>query len=158
MKPLLPLFAFLVLGAGVALADPDKVMPNEWDEFRFERLTILKANPDLEKEQDALDAALDAQQDKVNAATIKADPSTDSIIAKVNKTLKSKWDSAAESGKITVAEWQTLRNARAAALKADPALAADNLALLKKREAFNDKLDAALLKADPTVAGFLSKK
>lgn len=134
-------------------------MPNEWEEFRFERLTVLKADAALAQEEKDLNAEILAQKKKVDAATIKVDASVAPTIDKVDAALKNGWG-AAKVGKtkITTEEWQKLRSARDAALKADASLAADNKALLKKKDAFEAKVDAALVKVDPKAAVFLTQK
>ncbi|MEO8206302.1 MAG: hypothetical protein ABI615_08975, partial [Chthoniobacterales bacterium] len=54
-------------------------------------------------------------------------------------------------------DWQQLRSARAAAFQANPDLVAANKQLLKQKKALGNKIDAALIKEDPSAAGFISK-
>lgn len=58
---------------------------------------------------------------------------------------------------ITPGEWQALRTARAAAIQANPDLLSENKKLIERMRAFEDKLDAVMIKADPTVAPILAK-
>lgn len=136
LLPILTLSLATSLHAGLSSGT---TMPNEWEEFRFERLTVLKTDASLAKEEKELNAEILAQKKKVDAA------------------LKNGW-AAARAGKtkITTEEWQRLRAARDAALKADASLAAANKALLKKKNAFEAKVDAALIKVDPKAAAYLS--
>jgi hypothetical protein len=64
---------------------------------------------------------------------------------------------AANQVQITPEEWQELRAAHAAALKADPDLLTDNQKLSERMKAFSDKLSAAMAKADPAVAATMAK-
>ena len=58
---------------------------------------------------------------------------------------------------ITPQEWQRLNAARTAALKANPALMQKGAEISAKMHAFQQKLDAAIIKADPTIAPLLAK-
>jgi hypothetical protein len=58
---------------------------------------------------------------------------------------------------ITPEEWQELRAARAAAIKANPSFIAENAKLLARMRALEDKLDAAMIKADPTITPVIAK-
>lgn len=136
--------------------DPATMMPDEWTEFRFERLAVLRANPDLAAADKQLDEDMKAQAGKVEAAMAKADPGVAPILAKVAALLHGNWDAAGVQG-VSVAEWQELRAARAAALAANPDLAAVNEALLKKKKDLDARIDAALVKADPGLASFVGK-
>jgi len=50
-----------------------------------------------------------------------------------------------------------LREAREAALQADPALAAEGKALQEKQREYQKKVEAAMIKADPDVASILAQ-
>jgi|HubBroStandDraft_1064217.scaffolds.fasta_scaffold581016_1 hypothetical protein len=58
---------------------------------------------------------------------------------------------------LTPQEWQELRAARAAALQANPNLLAENQKLIARMRALQDKLDAVMIKADPTLAPIIAK-
>jgi len=58
---------------------------------------------------------------------------------------------------LTPEEWQELRTARQAALKANPDFAAKAAQLSAKMRAFEEKLDAAMIKTDPKLAPILAK-
>jgi hypothetical protein len=58
---------------------------------------------------------------------------------------------------ITPEEWQELRAAHAAALKANPDVVAENKKLLERMSALEQKLNAAMVKADPSVAPIIAK-
>src|SRR5580698_608809 len=64
---------------------------------------------------------------------------------------------AANPGQITPVEWQELRAAHAAALQANPDLTAESRKLAERMHAFEDKIDAAMVKADPTLAPIIAK-
>jgi hypothetical protein len=58
---------------------------------------------------------------------------------------------------ITPDEWQELRTARSEALKSNPDLVAANKKLMDRMRALEDKIDAAMVKADPTIAPIIAK-
>jgi len=58
---------------------------------------------------------------------------------------------------ITPAEWQELSAARTAAFQANPDLAAENRKLSEKMRALMDKINAAMVKADPTIGPIIAK-
>jgi len=58
---------------------------------------------------------------------------------------------------ITPAEWQELSAARTAAFQANPDLLAENRKLSEKMRALMDKINAAMVKADPTIAPIIAK-
>lgn len=63
----------------------------------------------------------------------------------------------AGSSTMTPEEWQELRTARQAALKANPDFVAKSAQLAAKMRAFQEKLDAAMVKTDPKLAPILVK-
>jgi hypothetical protein len=63
----------------------------------------------------------------------------------------------ANSSTLPSEEWQELRIARQAALKANPDFAAKSALLSAKMRAFQDKLDAAMIKTDPKIAPILAE-
>jgi hypothetical protein len=65
--------------------------------------------------------------------------------------------SAPNSNTLSPAEWQELRAARMAAIKANPALVTKATQLQDKLRQFEQKLNAAMIKTDPTVAPVLAK-
>lgn len=58
---------------------------------------------------------------------------------------------------ITADEWKELRDARAAAIKAHPELLQENTELIEKIRAFEAKLNAAMIKANPSIAPLMVK-
>jgi hypothetical protein len=58
---------------------------------------------------------------------------------------------------ITPQEQQELRVARTEALKANPKLIVDQDKLAERMQAFEEKLDAAMIKHDPTIAPLIAK-
>ena len=58
---------------------------------------------------------------------------------------------------LTDEERQELQAAHDAALKADPDLEAEGKDLMDKMKAYHEKLDAAMIKADPNVAPIIAK-
>jgi hypothetical protein len=58
---------------------------------------------------------------------------------------------------ISPEEWKELIAARSAAFKADPDLVAGSQSLSEKMRAFDEKLTAAMVKTDPTIAPILAK-
>ncbi len=65
----------------------------------------------------------------------------------------------AKSSQVTITpeEWQELRGARAVALRTNPNLIAENKKLMDRMRAFEDKVDAAMVKANPTIAPLIAK-
>jgi hypothetical protein len=57
---------------------------------------------------------------------------------------------------LTPEEWQELRTARAAALKAKPQLVKKNAEIATELREFQQKLDAAMLKTDPSLLPYLA--
>jgi len=64
---------------------------------------------------------------------------------------------SANSNTLSPQEWQELRNARQEALKADPDLMVKAQQLALKIRAFQDKLNAAIIVADPKTASIIGK-
>jgi hypothetical protein len=58
---------------------------------------------------------------------------------------------------LTPEEWQKFRVARQAALKANPELLTKSAQLTMEMRAFQDKLNAAIIEADPKVAPIVAK-
>ena len=58
---------------------------------------------------------------------------------------------------ITPDEWQELRTARSAALQANPDLIVENKKLMDRMRALEDKLDAIMIKSNPTIAPIIAK-
>jgi len=58
---------------------------------------------------------------------------------------------------ITPDEWQELRAARNAAIQANPDLIAENKKLLERMRALQDKVDALMIKTDPSIAPIIAK-
>ena len=63
------------------------------------------------------------------------------------------------AGQITISpdEWQELRTARSAALQANPDLIAENKKLMERMRTLENKVDAAMIKADPSLAPIIAK-
>jgi hypothetical protein len=64
-----------------------------------------------------------------------------------------------EANQITITpdEWQELRAARSAALQANPDFVKKHNKLLERLRTLEDKLDAAMIKADPAIAPMIAK-
>jgi hypothetical protein len=60
-------------------------------------------------------------------------------------------------GSLTPMEWQELRAAHQAALRENPALATKAIALAQKMRAFQSKLHAAMIQANPSIAPVVAK-
>jgi Spy/CpxP family protein refolding chaperone len=60
-------------------------------------------------------------------------------------------------GGLSQDDMEEMREAREAALQADPALAAEGKALQEKQRAYQKKVEAAMIKADPDVAPILAQ-
>jgi len=58
---------------------------------------------------------------------------------------------------ITPDEWQELRAAHSAALQANPDLVAEHTKLLARMRTLEDKINAAMIKSDPTIAPIIAR-
>jgi hypothetical protein len=65
--------------------------------------------------------------------------------------------SVANNNTLSPTEWQELRTARTAALKANPDLVTRASQLSEKMRQFQQKLNAAMVKTDPNIAPVLAK-
>lgn len=155
----LSLVSSLLLAGSLFAADldPATMSEAEWTEYRFERVTVIRTNPDLSAESKQLEADAKVQAKAVEAAMVKADPSVEPLLVKLAALLNGNWYAPAEGGMLSPADWQKIRAARSAALAANPDLVAANKALQEKKQAFNAKVSAALIKADPSLAGLVEK-
>lgn len=143
--------------ASPATVDPTTLLPQEWSAFRYERLAVLRSQPKLNAQDQALTREIQTQQGKVEAAMIKADPTVAPVLARLEVLLKKGWKGApAGTAPLTLSDWKKLRAARAAAFAANPDLAAESKKLVKQRKDLDAKIDAALRKADPSTAGYTS--
>lgn len=150
--------ALILAGALCAVElDPSTMSEAEWTEYRFERLAVVRANPDLAAASQQLKADTEKQEQAVEAAMVKADPSIASLLARRAALLKGNWHAPAEADALSWADWQKLRAARAAALTANPGLIAANADLKEKKNALEARVDAVLVKADPGLAGLVEK-
>lgn len=159
-KPVALFLLSVVLLTGSLFAvdlDPATMSEAEWTEYRFERVTVIRTNPDLAAESKQLEAAAKSQAQAVEAAMMKADPSVGPLLARLAALLKGSWYAPAEGEMLTAADWQKIRATRAAALQANPDLVAANKAVKEKKQAFDAKVDAALIKADPSLAGLIGR-
>jgi len=137
--------------------NPAQIMPYEWQEFRLERRVVVLNTPSLLAAEKKLSADMKAQQAKVEAAMIKIDPKVQPILAKVAVLVKTGWAKApAGAAAVSAKEWQQLRAARSVALETDAALALANKRLLARKQALESKVDAILLRTDPSAAMFIS--
>jgi 2-oxo-4-hydroxy-4-carboxy--5-ureidoimidazoline (OHCU) decarboxylase len=157
-KPFVLLSSLLIAGSLIAAdLDPATLSEAEWTEYRFERLMVVRANPDLAAAADALKADTKSQAQAVEAAMVKADPSVAPLLTKLAALLNGNWYAPAEGDVLSFADWQKIRAARAAALQANPDLVSSQKALKDKKEALDAKVDATLVKADPSLAGLVGK-
>jgi len=152
--------AFVALLAGSLFAadlDPATMSEAEWTEYRFERLTIIRTTPELSAESKQLEAEAMAQTTAMEAAMVKAEPSVEPVLAKLSALLKGNWYAPSEVDLLSAADWAKIRAARAAALQANPELAAANSAQKERKQAFDARVGSALIKADPSLAGLVEK-
>jgi hypothetical protein len=157
--------------APVVAAQPQPLMsPSQWPEFLSARQAALQANPDLETEHKQILKKMDAQQTKLDAAVIKADPKIKPVIDKLvalrqknsvpvdtSSTTVAKPAAIGPTVKLTPEDLQELRTARAKALQSNPELVTNAKTIADQMRAFEDKLDAAMLKADPNVSPMIAK-
>ncbi|MEO6053993.1 MAG: hypothetical protein ABIP97_08285 [Chthoniobacterales bacterium] len=159
MKKFLLLAALAVTASSYAATptvDPSTVMPMEWASFRLERVVFLRSHPQLAAKEKALNQQIKAQQTKVEAAMVKADPKVAPLLARLSVLVKQGWKDNSLTP-LSTSDWQQLRAARAAAFQANPNLASTNKQLMSQKKALGNKIDAALVKEDPSAAGFISK-
>jgi len=152
----------------VAQKPPAFMGPNEWPQYRDAREAALKANPDLVTEYKGILKKMDAQQAKMDAAMLKADPKMKPVMDKLvalrqrntSPLERSATDKPAPMGpsiKLTPEDMQELRTARTQALQTNPDLMANAKTLADQMRAFQGKLDAAMIKADPNVSPLIAK-
>ena len=155
-------------GVGVIPPSPlpissTSIKPSDWQEFHSDRETTLKADPELASEYKALLTEMDKQQKDLESAMIKANPKVAPIVAKLELMRKpvAATPVGAPSGQpkppLTQDDLAQLRTARFAALKANPDFDAKAVQLAAKLRSFQQKLTAAMIKADPKVAPVVAK-
>jgi hypothetical protein len=83
--------------------------------------------------------------------------STATITAKPGPGSPTAGNSASNMPAISPAEWQQLNSAREAAIKANPDLLKKAAELSDKMKAFQQKLDAAMIQANPNMAPMIAK-
>jgi len=62
---------------------PPLISPDDWQQLRIARESVLRNNPDLAAEYKQIMDEMQAQQTKLDAAIIKADPKAAPIVAKL---------------------------------------------------------------------------
>lgn len=138
------------------------VKPKEWQEFQADRDTTLKTDAAIAPEYQALLAEMQTQQNALDAAMIKADPKVALALAKLELIRKHVPAPGSTPAKpkiyvLTPAEWQHIQAARQAALKANPDFDQKAMQLAAQLQALQQKVDAAMAKADPNVAPIMAK-
>jgi len=149
---------------------PALMSPGDWQKLRSTRDQVLQSNPDLQAEYKQILKKMDAQQASLDDAMIKADPAVKPVVAKLvelrqkngapalaspNGTTKPAPNTPAV--KLTTEDMQELRTARTAAIQANPALLTGNKAIGDQMRDFQIKLDAAMIKIDPTIAPVIAQ-
>jgi hypothetical protein len=150
---------------------PPLMTIGEWQQYHSARQLALQTNPSLKGQYKEILTEMDVQESKSDAAMLKADPKLAPVLAKL-KALRLRNGgaiaAASRSGKtppvikgpastLTPADWQELRTARAQAIEANPDLMAQARKLQEKMRAFEDNLDADMLKSDPQSAPLIAK-
>jgi hypothetical protein len=106
---------------------------------------VLRDNATLDAEGDTLTAKANDYQKVLKAAMVKADPSVGPVLAGMS------------TGPLTQAQTNAIRQAQADAIHVDPTLQSQWADLTAKMGAHQQAVDAAMVKADPTMAPILSK-
>jgi hypothetical protein len=160
MKTSLALSALsaLIIPAALRAADVDlaALSEAEWKEYRFEQVSVESANPDLVAESNQIKEEKKRQEQALEAAMTAADPSLAPLLTKRAALLTGNWWAPAEADTLTAADWQKIRDARAAARAANPDFVAAGKVLKEKIQAYEAKIDAALIKVDPGLADLVN--
>lgn len=136
----------------------------EWRQYRDVREKTLADNPDLAAEYQSLRHQLEQQEKDLDAAMVKADPQVAPIVARLEAIrTQGPGSHPAATGStppkpaISPDDWQKIRAARLDAIKANPNIESKGMAMAADLRAFQAKLNAAMLKADPSVAPVIDR-
>ena len=143
----------------------------EWVTFREAREKALRANPALQSEYRDILRRAESQEASLDAAMVKADPKMAPLVAQLTalRALNSApqtFPHPVVSGKsgqppvsinLSPADWQKIRTARAQAMQFNPEFSAEAKKQDEAKGMFEDKMDAAVLKADPQMAPLIAK-
>ncbi len=154
--------------APVAPPAPALMRAANGQKYHSARQAALAAHPELQNEYKDILKTMDGQQAKLDAAMLKADPKLGPVMAKL-QALRAQHSGAprpagaagqpATAGPVTMTpeDWQELRSARNAAVAADADLKGSTTKIADKMRSLEDKLDDAMLKADPSLAPIIAK-
>jgi hypothetical protein len=135
---------------------PPTLSASEAEQLRAAREVILRDHPDLAAEYKQILDDTAAQQVTLDAAMIKADSQVAPLLAKWVELRKRSLPHV-DQVQITQAEWQELRAAQTAALTTNPDLTLENRKLTDQMHVFDEKINAAMAKADPTLVPLIAK-
>ena len=152
-------------------SQPQPLMsPSQWPEFLNARQAAFKADPGLVAEYKKILKQMDAQQAKLDTAVVEVDPKLKPVMEKLailrkknsvpneaSPTTTLKPAPITPSVSLTPEDLQELRTARVQAMKSNPELVANAKRIADQMRAFEDKLDAAMIKADPNVSPLIAK-
>ena len=146
---------------------PPLMASNDFQKYRVARQEALQTNPALQDNYKDILKSMDAQQTKLDAAMIKANPDLAPVIAKLVALRKQHSTHIAPSSaspsttpaaaNLTPEEWQELRAARSEAIQSDTDLTTESKKLAERMAAFENQLDAIMIKANPDIAPIIAK-
>ena len=147
-----------------ATPPPALMGASEWQKYRSARESVLQSTPSLQSEYKDILKAMDGQQAKLDAAMLKADPQLAPVISKLQalrtQNSVSHSPSSGQTNRVanlTPEDMQELRTARTNAMQSDTNLMADGKNIADKMRKFEDALDAAMVKSDPSLAPIIAK-
>ena len=137
---------------------------DEWQKYRSAREKALQDTPALQAEYQDILKGMDAQQGKLDAAMLKADPKLGPVLAKLN-ALKAQHSTSPQNKtagntpapSLTPNDWQELRTARNQAIQSDSEFNLTSKKLIDRMRALEDKLDATMIKTDPSLIPVIAK-
>jgi hypothetical protein len=151
-------------------SQPQPLMaPSQWPEFLSARQAAFKSDPDLVADYKKILKQMDAQQARLDAAVVTVDPKLKPVMEKLAilrkknsvpneaSTTATVKPPIAPSVSLTPEDLQELRAARMQAMKSNPDLVTNAKKIADQMRAFEDKLDAAMIKADPNVSPLIAK-
>jgi hypothetical protein len=133
-----------------------RLTPEEQQKLKTVREQVLKANPDLAKEVDALKERGKAAQDKLHTLMIAANPAVKPIIDKI-EAARGKDGERGTRPDLTEDERKTLGETRKTVLDANADLNTELQAVAEARRPLEKKVADAMIAADPSVKDLLAK-
>jgi hypothetical protein len=137
--------SYMVLAGQPERKVTSPMTPEEQAQFKKVYAATLQANSDLDAEGDTISAQENSYRTELKAAMVKADPAVAQLV------------NASSRSQLTQAQSDQVKQAQSDAMQANPNLQTEWDDLSKKMSDHQQKVDAAMIKLDPTVAPILAK-